>query len=201
MAARTRDISLRGTPPSVEKAMERLLNALRVIKYREDVKKGEQTRVQEAFVLLAGSQQEVTSQATQRQRNYQWLLKKANTAIGPHIVMLCAIGLGQSAIGGMKDHIRADLLEEMIKRRETLECPILCKLAEKYSTTSVPVSGSDTARNASRPTQIHSSATISLTGDVYNLTAEDAYAYDLAHSPIRHRIGTIHYDTYLERNE
>jgi hypothetical protein len=91
--------------------VEKLIDTFKLIQYREDVRPQEAKRVQDAFALMAEPSGEGrASQAAERRNGYRWLLKKVQDAVGPQLVVLCAIGLGQSAIGGMTDRVRLEFL-------------------------------------------------------------------------------------------
>ena len=112
--------------------MQKLIDASELIKYRESVKPHEAKRIQDAFSLIAESPVEGTSQAIERRNGYRWLLKKVQEAVGPQFVTLCAVGLGQSAIGGARDRVRLEFLAQIKDQEETLKSSALQKLADEY---------------------------------------------------------------------
>lgn len=124
----------RHKPLSASKAVEKLINTSKLIEYREDVRPQEAKRIQDAFTLMAEPSGEGrASQAAERRNNYRWLLKKVQDTVGPQLVVLCAVGLGQSAIGGMTDRVRLEFLEVIKEQEEALKSAILQKLANEYS--------------------------------------------------------------------
>jgi len=119
---------------SAGEAVEKLIDTFNLIQYREDVRPQEAKRIQDAFALMAGTSGEGrVSQAAERRNSYRWLLKKAQDAFGPQLVVLCAVGLGQSAIGGMTDRVRLEFLEAIKKKEQVLKSAILQKLADECS--------------------------------------------------------------------
>ena len=120
--------------------MEKLLEASKIIKYREGIKPHEGSRVQDAFTLIGGpTTKEGTSQAAHRRKDYQWFLKKIREAVGPQMIVLCAVGLGQSALGSMRDRVRLEFLEEIKKRGESLRCAVLQRLVEEHYAKCLPL--------------------------------------------------------------
>lgn len=108
----------------------------KLIRYPGDVRPLEAKRIKDAFALMAEtSGEEGASQATQRRNSYRWLLKKVQDAVGPQLVLQCAAGLGQSAIGGMTDRVQLELLEDIKEQEEASKSAILQKLADGYSDT------------------------------------------------------------------
>lgn len=124
----------RHKPLSAGEAVEKLIDTSKLIQYREDVRPQEAKRIQDAFAMMAETSEEGrASQAAERRNSYRWLLKKVQDAIGPQLVLLCAVGLGQSAIGGMTDRVRLEFLEAIKEQEEALKSAILQKLGDKYS--------------------------------------------------------------------
>ena len=120
-------------PLSASEAVEKLIDTSKLIGYREDVRPQEAKRIQDALALMAETSGERgASQAAERRNSYRWLLKKVKDGVGPQLVLLHAVGLGQSAIGGMTDRVRLEFLEAIKEQEESLKSAILQKLAEKY---------------------------------------------------------------------
>ncbi|SLM36761.1 hypothetical protein LPUS_06434 [Lasallia pustulata] len=174
----------RHKPLSASKAVEKLINTSKLIEYREDVRPQEAKRIQDAFTLMAEPSGEGrASQAAERRNNYRWLLKKVQDTVGPQLVVLCAVGLGQSAIGGMTDRVRLEFLEVIKEQEEALKSAILQKLANEYSVLAPDIQADAMSTRQPEASEEHlpkagpledpGHAAGSLAGDVYKLTIED----------------------------
>ena len=119
-------------PSSAGEAVQKLIDAFTLIQYREDVKPHEATRIQDAFSSMTESFQEGSSHTIKRRNTYRWFLKKVQDAAGPQMVVLCAVGLGQSAIAGMRDRILQEFLAGIKEKEKVLTSTILKKLADEY---------------------------------------------------------------------
>jgi hypothetical protein len=99
------------------------------------LKPHEGNRIHEAFALLAGPPKLSNSTKTsERQDNYRRFLKQINNHdCGPQFVVICAVGLGQSAINLMKD-ARFNLPEEIKKRAIALSDLIFNKIVAEHRT-------------------------------------------------------------------
>lgn len=122
----------RPTVLSVEAAVEKLQDILSLIQDREGLKPHEVRRVKEAFALLANPRARSTSKTGERHESYRLFLKKVEKICGAQMVVLCAVGLGQSAVAGMKERARLGLPSEIGSRKGSLECPDLQLLVENH---------------------------------------------------------------------
>lgn len=120
-------------PASVETAMNKLHGCLQAIYFREGVKPHEGKRIEEAFILLSVSEGCVESKTQKRREGYRELLKNLHKAVGRQAVVLCAVGLGQSAVANMKESLKIELVAAVKAQKEALSCAILEKLVEEYS--------------------------------------------------------------------
>ena len=118
---------------SINNAVQKLLTASETIRLRGNVKPHEDRRVEKAFDLLAQGQIPPTSKANERRNSYHHFLNDIDKQCGSQMVVLAAIGLGQSAVGGMKESARLRLPLEVKKHERNLTASILQKLARRYS--------------------------------------------------------------------
>lgn len=121
-------------PASVETAINKLLESLQAIRFHDGVKPQEEKRIQEAFILLLEPQKRVETKTQERQQCYRELLTNLHREVGLQAVVLCAVGLGQSAVANMRERLKIDLVAAVKAQKEVLSCAILEKLVEKYST-------------------------------------------------------------------
>ncbi|MCJ1473156.1 hypothetical protein MMC13_001807 [Lambiella insularis] len=165
-------------PASVETAVDKLHRSLEAIRFRDGVKPQEATRIQEAFILLSEPQGTAETKTQERRECYRELLKTLHRAVGLQAVVLCAVGLGQSAVANMRERLKIDFVSAVKAQKEALSCAILEKLVEEYA---AKVSLSQNAQQSEfdqQPqwTEGQRQVTDSLTGDVYRLTIQDAQA-------------------------
>lgn len=113
---------------SVEKAVDKLIDASKVIQNRMGVKPAEDKRVNAALTLLAGP-------FSKQHEVYLNFLRRVQKVMGLSMVVLCAAGLGPSAIIGMRDRIRVDLPCAMKEREDELKSDVLQGLTDTYSAT------------------------------------------------------------------
>jgi len=123
----------RHTPFLAGEAVKKLTATFMLIRYRERVRPHEAKRIQDAFTLIAESSGEGVSKTIDRRNSYRWFLKKVRDEIGPQMVVLCAVGLGQSAVGGMRDRVQLEFLAEIKEREEALKSAVLQKLVDECS--------------------------------------------------------------------
>lgn len=65
---------------------------------------------------------------------YLEFLQKIQKVLGPSMVVLCAVGLGLSAVAAMRDRVRVGLPHAMKEREDAFKRDILDGLANTYST-------------------------------------------------------------------
>jgi hypothetical protein len=109
----------------VGKAVDKLIDASKVIQRRPGLKSTEGKRVTEAFTLLATGPPPVDSKGAKQRDVYLDFLRRVQKVIGLSKVVLCAAGLGPSAISGMKDRVRVDLPFKMKERENEFENGVL----------------------------------------------------------------------------
>lgn len=63
---------------------------------------------------------------------YQQFLRKVFKNAGPQIVVLCAVGLGRTAVKAMKDRVRVDLPFELKDQATSLESAIIQSIVDKH---------------------------------------------------------------------
>lgn len=114
-----------------EGAVDKLLSASQMIQYRTRVRPGEAKRVKDALAL---SNQDNPPDSTLRGENYWEFLRSVNRSCGAAMVGLCALGLGRSAIGSMKERSRLELAELVKQRQQDLTCEVLQDFLQNAST-------------------------------------------------------------------
>lgn len=116
---------------SVNWALGRLLRAAQLIELRKGVKPVEDTRIKEAVSLLVEKPDLGDSQVSKRRHvYYNFLLRMYE--VGFSFVILCAVGLGQSAVVNLKDEYRLELLSKIREKKSQLENPTLDQLQAQY---------------------------------------------------------------------
>nr|KMM68950.1 hypothetical protein CPAG_05273 [Coccidioides posadasii RMSCC 3488] len=96
---------------SVEHAVDKLVNASKLVEQRPGLKPAEEARVIDAFNLMATGTGIGTG--AKRRTVYLEFLQRVNSVLGRDKVVLCAAILGPSAVGRMKDRTRVELLHRM----------------------------------------------------------------------------------------
>jgi len=116
---------------TINAAMQKLNNTAKEVNRREGVKTHQQRRAEEALTLLANGSASKPMGA-KLESTYLSFLRKVHKVAGLSMVVLCAITLGKSAIGFLKESIRLDLPYEIQKKLVTLDNEFLQRLAEGY---------------------------------------------------------------------
>lgn len=119
--------------PTPADIVRKLIDASMVIERRMGLKAAEQKRVDEAFTLLARGTLPSKSTGSKQRRVYLDFLQRVEKVMGLSKVVLCAAGLGPSAVAAMRDRVRVDLPFKMKEREKALENNILQSLAESYA--------------------------------------------------------------------
>lgn len=114
---------------SITDAIARVRDVTRTIKRREGVKPHERKRIQEALTLLRESAQSVDS-TSEKGSAYRAFLHKVRKVAGLQMVILCAVGIGRSAVSTMRDKVRVDLPFELKDQCSNLEFGIIQRIAE-----------------------------------------------------------------------
>ena len=118
---------------SINDAVQKLLTASETIRLRGNIKPHEDQRVKQAFNLLAQGQTPATSKTNERRNSYRHFLSYIDKECGSQMVVLAAIGLGQSAVGGMRESARLRLPLEVKKHERSLTASILQEITRRYS--------------------------------------------------------------------
>lgn len=111
---------------SIEAATARLRDTAAIIHRRGGLRPTEQKRIRE--FLLATTQ-------PHHDDIYKLFLRKVSEEAGDQMALLCSVGLGRTAIKGMKDRVRVNLPFEIKDHRTSWETPILEKLIEEHTRT------------------------------------------------------------------
>jgi hypothetical protein len=89
--------------PSLDKAVDKLIDTSKVVQHRMGVKPAEEKRVNEAFELLAAGPPTTGLKGARQREVYLDFLRRIQKVLGLSMVILCAVGLGPSAVSGMRD--------------------------------------------------------------------------------------------------
>jgi protein tyrosine phosphatase len=116
---------------SIADAIAKLCDAAQVISRRGGLKPSELKRVREAAAAITESNN-VTTSDTEEGDAYQQFLRKVFKNAGPQMVVLCAAGLGRTAVKGMKDRVRVDLPFELKDQATSLESTIIRSIVDKH---------------------------------------------------------------------
>ena len=135
--------------PPVEKVLNKLIDVAGLVEKRKGVKDIQERRIREAVNLVKND--ETTTVKGSKREAYLTFLKLTREVVGDAGVVLCAIALGSSAVGGMKDRVKVEL-PYALKAKLDLSCnEQLNKLTERYFDTSLSTSseeGSQPAHNS-----------------------------------------------------
>lgn len=118
-------------PLSTKSALDKLIHASRAVQRRNGVKDAETKRIKEAVRLLREGYPPVDATGAKRQSIYLDFLRKVLEENGRPMVILCAVGLGLSAIAVAKESVRLDLPYE-ISEHASLDNPVLHRLARLH---------------------------------------------------------------------
>ncbi|OAA71746.1 hypothetical protein LEL_08981 [Akanthomyces lecanii RCEF 1005] len=102
---------------SVDRLVDELVDAAKVIHNRDGLKPTQATRVSEAFSLLVSGPQLGSSKAVANRKVYFEFLTLVDKNVGRKGVVLCAAALGVSRVASWRDRMRVDL-PIRIKERE-----------------------------------------------------------------------------------
>lgn len=118
---------------TIPEAVSRLLESAEMIELRNSVKPHQDTRIKDAFHLADRPGRTPGTKAEQRREDYRKLLRDLRTCCGPEVVIPCALGLGQTIVGNMREVYRLRLPGEVAKHRDKLQSPFIKKLIQtKY---------------------------------------------------------------------
>ncbi|KAK3938101.1 hypothetical protein QBC46DRAFT_390948 [Diplogelasinospora grovesii] len=168
---------------SVKGYANKLINVSKTLKNRMELKPAEEQRVSEAFALLAAGGPLPSAKALMNKRIYVKFLQRVEKILGLMGVVLCAVGLGVSAVVSMGEQCRVDLPHKLKKREEEIAQGDLQNIANTYSTKFFPPSNSQATTTAPALKENDHfalsvrlaghggmTATSQFTGDAYKLT-------------------------------
>ena len=118
---------------STQEAVDKLVDAAKVIERRMGLKAAEEKRVNEAFELLASGPPSAHSKGAKGKEIYLDFLRRVQRILGLSKVVLLAAGLGLSAIVNAKDRFRVDLPFALKEQEKEFENGILHSIADSYS--------------------------------------------------------------------
>jgi hypothetical protein len=116
---------------AVKSAVDKLIDASKVMQRRMGLKPVEQKRVNDAFTLLA-SRLPADSKGAKQRELYLDFLRRVRTVLGDPGVVLCAVGLGPAAVANMRDRVRVDLPFKMKEQWDEFENSVLQCHADDY---------------------------------------------------------------------
>ncbi|OJD26559.1 hypothetical protein ACJ73_02049 [Blastomyces percursus] len=171
---------------SVESAVNRLREFSKLTQHRMDLKPREARCARAAFQLLATGPPSTDPKRVSQSIRYFEFLQRVQTILGNEGnvgIVLCAAGLGPSAIFNMKDTVRVYLPSKLKEEWASFEIGVLQTLAKNYTKATKQVFGGvDQGSQILPPIEANRSQakftpgpeeTASLSGDVYELTVED----------------------------
>jgi hypothetical protein len=122
------------TSLSIDEAIEKISMAVEAINLRGSVKDHERKRVEDAFAMLAQSPRPSSQKTGKRQRSYLHFLQQVDKHCGSQLVVASSVGIGQSAIAGMRELTRLRLPLEIKKHKRALTSLTLQTIAEDCRT-------------------------------------------------------------------
>ena len=117
----------------VNNTIDKLIDTSTVIQLRMGVKLAEENRISEAFTLLPEGPPPESSKGAKQRVVYLEFLQRVQKVVGHSMVVLCAVGLGPSAVSAMRDRVRVGLPHAMKEREYAFKRDILNGLANTYS--------------------------------------------------------------------
>ncbi len=117
----------------INNTIDKLIDTSTVIQLRMGVKLAEENRISEAFTLLAEGPPPESSKGAKQRVVYLEFLQRVQKVVGHSMVVLCAVGLGPSAVSAMRDRVRVGLPHAMKEREYAFKRDILNGLANTYS--------------------------------------------------------------------
>jgi hypothetical protein len=115
----------RHTSLSIEESIKRLRRTSELVHCRNGVKAHEERRIKDAIATLNEHPDLSATKTAERRQHYRHFLSQIVENGGRQLVILCAIGLGQSAVAAMKEANRLLLPQEIRKHKAALQKPIL----------------------------------------------------------------------------
>ncbi|KAK3387757.1 hypothetical protein B0H63DRAFT_470858, partial [Podospora didyma] len=119
---------------TIESLVDKLINTSCTVNKRMGLKPAEAKRVKDAFALLAAGGPPPNLSAMLNKTYYVDFLQRVQTVLGPKGVVLCAVGLGVSAVTSMGDKLRVDLPHVLKRREGEIAWADLQNIANTYST-------------------------------------------------------------------
>lgn len=117
----------------INNTIDKLIDTSTVIQLRMGVKLAEENRISEAFTLLVEGPPPESSKGAKQRVVYLEFLQRVQKVVGHSMVVLCAVGLGLSAVSAMRDRVRVGLPHAMKEREYAFKRDILNGLANTYS--------------------------------------------------------------------
>lgn len=115
---------------SVDRLVDQLVDAAKLIHNRDGLKPAQATRVSEAFSLLISGPPLGSSKGVANRKVYHEFLTRVEKNVGRKGVVLCAAALGVSRIASWRDRMRVDLPAMMREREGDFVTQKLEKIAD-----------------------------------------------------------------------
>jgi hypothetical protein len=119
-------------PLSLESAKTKLLHTSSAIQRRNGVRPSEVKRIKHAASLLREGSPPPDVVGAGRQTTYLHFLREVQKLSGNSMVVLCAAGLGLSAIAIAREKVLLDLPHEINSAIAALDNPVLRRLANEF---------------------------------------------------------------------
>lgn len=103
---------------SVADIVDKLVDASVAVRNRMGLKGPEEVRVDDAFALLAAGRPTPGCRGEPNKLRYVEFLLRVEEVMGPPGVVISAVGLGVSAVAGLRDRVRVDLPIKMKEREK-----------------------------------------------------------------------------------
>ncbi|KAL8290964.1 hypothetical protein RB600_006439 [Gaeumannomyces tritici] len=118
---------------SISDMVDKLVEVSVVMKNRMGLKPAESDRVRGAFELLAAGMPPTDARGRANKLVYVEFLQRVQHLLGSEGVVLCAVGLGVSAVASMGDKRRVDLPHELNIRWQEIPQDSLKGIADEFS--------------------------------------------------------------------
>ena len=118
----------------VESAVNKLVDASKVIEHRMGLKQTEEKRVNDAFRLLVTRLPLPNSRGAKQQDIYLDFLRRVQQLLGSPRIVLCAVGLGLAAVANTRDRVQVDLPFKLKEQEKAFRNSVLQSIADSYTT-------------------------------------------------------------------
>ena len=117
-------------PLTADESVTKLVKFSKLAHHRTYLKDSEQKRVDEAFQLLTNGRPPADSKGAKQKTTYLETQRNIRKKLGDTGVVLCAAGLGPSAISNMRDEERVYLPSKLNEQWNELELDVFQNIAD-----------------------------------------------------------------------